>query len=64
MLTKIDLGVYILMGLCIVAIVVSNFLTLDVSLIIPIAWALLGVIIGRKTEVVADSIVSAIKKRK
>lgn len=47
---KADIGIYILTGLCIVSIVVSNWLKTDTALIVPVLWALLGAVLGRNLE--------------
>ena len=44
---KVDIAVYVLLGLCIVGFLVGNFLMIDVSLIPAIATGLLGIILGR-----------------
>jgi hypothetical protein len=50
-MNKIDLGIYILTGLGIVGMVALLFVGKSVDVLLPIVTALVGVIIGKKEEV-------------
>lgn len=52
---KIDIGIYIILGLCIVGLLGSSFLQLDAALLTPITWALLGVVLGRNADNISNN---------
>lgn len=47
---KVDIGIYILLGVCIIGIIASKYLGTDTLVLAPITWALLGVVLGRNVD--------------
>ena len=59
---KVFIGVYVLLGICILGLLASNFLAFDVSLLTPITWALLGLVLGKNSDNIATGVSAGTKK--
>jgi len=52
-MSKIDVGIYVLAGLSIAGVVALSIMEKDTAVIIPTMTALIGIIVGKNSNVIA-----------
>ena len=63
-MNKINIGMYVLTGIALVGLIVLSVLKIDTAVITPILAALLGAILGIKTEPVVARLGNKNKNKK
>jgi hypothetical protein len=61
---KVDIGVYILLGICIIGILVNGYLKIDMVLLSSVTTALLGIVLGRNSAAIAAGAKNLVAKFK